>query len=242
MMLKPPMPTGNAQTDILNIRDYLFRLSAILEAAVTAPAAVSGTVTLTDTKAMEAVRQNAQELRSLIIKSADEITTYVDGKEGRYNSLYAAKSEFGEFRESVSEAMSEEYEMIQSLNSDLLNYQAAVNGQIIRGFINDPDNNGERVFGIAIARDLSVNAQSTASDGTNTYYELVSRTFGLYTSTGWQFWVNGRKAGWFDSTGDGILHVRKVVAEDFFQIGGKWQMKVKDGGAELEFVYIGENA
>lgn len=238
-MLKPPMLTGNAQTDILNIRDYLFRLSASLEAAATAPAAVSGTVTLTDTKAMEAVRQNAQELRSLIIKSADEITTYVDGKEGRYNSLYAAKSEFGEFRESVSKTMSDEYEMLQTLNSDMLTYQKAVNGQIIRGFI---DSDGERTFGVAIARDLSVNAQSTASDGTNTYYELVSRTFGLYTSTGWQFWVNGRKAGWFDSTGDGILHVRKVVAEDFFQIGGKWQMKVKDGGAELEFVYIGGTA
>ena len=57
------------------------------------------------------------------------------------------------------------------------------------------------------------------TDGGWSYYELSpGQTLGLYTSTGWQFWVNGRKVGWFDSA-DGMLHTVSQVVEEEIRIG-----------------------
>ena len=61
------------------------------------------------------------------------------------------------------------------------------------------------------------------------YYQLSSgQTFGLYTSTGWQFWINGWKKGWYDSV-DGMLHIANVAVENALQLGGQWQLVNSDG-------------
>lgn len=247
-LLKPPMLTGNQQADMQAIRDYLFRLAGSLEAVTAAPTAavsVSGSSQAVDKKTEKDIQKAADDLRSLIIKTADNITGYVNRKNNEYYSNFVANSVFGQYAETVDEhgdILDSQHTWIEQINSDLATYQRQVDGQIHRGFITDPDNNGSKVLGIAIAQNLSIDATQTATDGTHTYYKIETQNFGLYTASGWQFWINGRKAGWFDANGDGILHVRKVVAEDFFQISGKWQMKVKDAGAELEFVYIGGTA
>ena len=54
------------------------------------------------------------------------------------------------------------------------------------------------------------------------------QTLGLYTATGWQFWINGSKRGWFDSE-DGMLHVANIVVEDKLQIGDGWLMTTTGG-------------
>ena len=61
------------------------------------------------------------------------------------------------------------------------------------------------------------------------YYELApGQTLGLYTATGWQFWVNGSKRGWFDSR-DGRLHVISEVVEDGLQLGADWAVSTAGG-------------
>lgn len=247
-ILKPPMLTGNPQADMRSMRDYLFKLAVSLEAVTAAPTAsvmVSGSSQAVDQKTKDAIQKNADDLRSLIIKTAENITGYVNRKSNEYYSNFVAQSDFGQYAETVDEhgdILDSQHTMIEQIDSELMTYQKLVDGQIKRGFIADPDNNGSRVLGIAIAQNLSIDETQTATDGTHTYYKIETQNFGLYTASGWQFWINGHKAGWFDANGDGILHVRKVVAEDFFQISGMWQMKVKDNGAELEFVYIGGTA
>ena len=204
-----------------------------------------------DAEAIAAVRKNAQELQALIIKSAQEVKQYADSKTEAYNSLYVARSQFGDLLENYSNVIetmangvveSYHYESaISSLNNVVQNYFTTIDGQIRRGFIEDPDNQGDYILGIAISQNLQFDAEvDSRSDGTYTYYHLQSgQTFGLYTSTGWQFWINGDKVGWFNST-DGMLHVRKVVAEEILQISGKWQLKAGKYYKELEFVYIGD--
>jgi hypothetical protein len=60
------------------------------------------------------------------------------------------------------------------------------------------------------------------------YYELVpTQTLGIYTSTGWQFWVNGIKIGWFDSLDQQLHTVNQVVEGD--QQQGDWLITTTNG-------------
>ena len=107
----------------------------------------------------------------------------------------------------------------------------------------DPET-GEYVTGIAIAQALKFSGECGPSDARNpgdgyTYYYMNSgQTFGLYTSVGWQFWIDGYKKGWYNSQ-DGMLHVANVLVEQVLQIGSSWQVKSSADGSELEFLYVG---
>ena len=224
-----------------------------------------------DTKTVRDLRENAAQLKALIEKNADNITA-IDGKIGNaknytdgiadsltayvnqtkkdiisatQNTLksYVAESSFGEYRESVEEAINglvSKHDYEEEINALNQSFKTMINGQIVRGFTRDPgDPNGPPVLGIAISQELSFNADVVEEYEGHEYYELTCKTFGLYTSQGWQFWLNGQKVGWFDSTKSGLLHVKKVVAEDFLQISGEWQLKINHNEKELEFVYIG---
>lgn len=112
-------------------------------------------------------------------------------------------------------------------------YMTFMSGQIRRGFIRNPDYPtedpyNEFLFGIAISQSLEFEGEETAKEEEGQiYYELSSgQTFGFYTATGWQFWINGVRRGWFKSE-DGMLHVAQIVAEQSFQLG-KWEISVVD--------------
>ena len=196
------------------------------------------------------------ELRAIIDQGNQEVIEYVDSKEETYNQLYLAKSEFGTFQENVTSMIEttakgvvESYDYASSIQSaqrdiDLLqNYYTSIDGEIRRGIVEDPDT-GEYVTGIAIAQALKFSGECGPSDPLNpgdgyTYYYMNSgQTFGLYTSVGWQFWIDGYKRGWYNSQ-DGMLHVANVLVESILQIGGYWQVKGSTDGSELEFLYIG---
>ena len=156
---------------------------------------------------------------------------------------YLALSEFGEYQQEVlllieatAKQIVESYgflEMIQATNAelgemgdDLAAYVTEISGQIRRGFIEDPDTH-QTVLGIAISQQLQFTGQEM-TDGGWVYYELSpGQTLGLYTSTGWQFWVNGRKVGWFDSS-DGMLHTVSQVVEQDIHIGS-WAITASGG-------------
>ena len=49
-----------------------------------------------------------------------------------------------------------------------------------------------------------------------------------YTATGWQFWINGSKKGWFDSA-DGMLHAGNLQVEQLLQLGADWVLSTAGG-------------
>jgi len=197
------------------------------------------------------------ELQAIIEAGDNAVMSYVDSRTEVYNGLYLAISEFGQYKENVetqiqttAKGIVESYnytEQIVSLqeNIDLLqNYQTAIQGEIRRGLINDPDNPGSYITGIAISQNLQFTGETQTGDDGYTYYELASgQTFGLYTSTGWQFWIDGMKKGWFSSQ-DGMLHVANVLVEQSLQFGDSWIVKAGYGSTRyehiLEFKYIGD--
>lgn len=182
------------------------------------------------------------------------VTSYVDSKTQVYNSMFVAKSEFGTFQENITgmiettaRGVVESYDYASAIQSaqddiDLLqNYYTSIEGEIRRGIVLDPDTN-EYVTGIAIAQNLKFSGEcgpedpENPGDGNTYYYMNSGQTFGLYTSVGWQFWIDGHKKGWYNSQ-DGMLHVANIMVEEQLNVGGSW--KFSSNGAELEITYVG---
>ena len=199
------------------------------------------------------MRKSAAELRQLILKKADGLSgdieavgSYADGRIESLGEQYLARSEFGAFTENIESQIAntargvvESYGYSERIESNQANlellqtYVTDIDGEIRRGLVTDPAT-GETVTGIAIAQNLQFTGEvSRGSDGMN-YYTLSSgQTFGLYTSTGWQFWINGYRRGWYDSV-DGMLHIANVAVEDSLQLGGAWRLTA-DGGLGIKY-------
>lgn len=243
----PPILQGTAEQQLAAMRNYLVRLAeelqdglddetiseAVHRAVLSSSAGATG-------EARKEINENAQNLRQLIIKTADSIYSYVDEISQNLSSVYVAQSEFGTYQETVNTAIQqtarqtvESYDFqsqIDAVNSradSTDRFVTAIRGEIRRGLITDPVS-GETQMGIAISENLTFTGETEEENGL-TYYRLApGQTLGLYTATGWQFWINGSKKGWFDSE-DGMLHVANIVAEDKLQIGDGWLLTTTGG-------------
>ena len=256
---KPPILTGRGSQDLANLRDYLFRMSQSLtevsEGAVSVTYDKDGRQVLTpkssNDEALKAIKENAQELRSLIIKSADAVVAEMDSREEEYNGRYLAVSQFGTFEENLdariqtnARGVVEGYHYDSTISSmqDVLDlyqgYFTQINGEIRRGLVEDPDT-GDYVIGIVISQQCEFGAEvdhddpNYPGDGQEYWYVEPNQTFGLYTSMGWQFWINGVKRAWLSSL-DSMLHVSNIVVEQSL-IGGDWRMTFT-GGFGLKYV------
>lgn len=210
-----------------------------------------GTGTATD------AMKRAAALRALILKTAQEslegdaiLTESIGDLSHEMRQSFVARSEFGDYQlevitmiEATARQIVESYgylELIRATEAELgqmgqeiAAYELEITGQIRRGFLEDPDTH-QTVLGIAISQQLQFTGQEL-TDGGWVYYELSpGQTLGLYTSTGWQFWVNGRKVGWFDSS-DGMLHTVSQVVEQEIRMGD-WVLSRNNG---LGIKYLG---
>lgn len=273
----PPILSGNSAQQIAALRNYLVRMASQLNSAASAPAVTTAYVTadgrrvykngastapLSVDKAAdtEAVRKNAQELRQLILKTADglsgdieakneEARGYTDAQIYALGETYLGRSEFGAFTENIesqivnsARGVVEGYNFAQRIDSAqadlslIQSYITEIDGEIRRGLVEDPET-GENVTGIAISQNLQFTGEVSRGEDGRSYYRLASgQTFGLYTSTGWQFWINGYKRGWYDSV-DGMLHVANIVVENALSLGGTWRIVNENG---LGIKYTGE--
>lgn len=242
---QPPILSGKSEKDLKLLRDYLARMANKLEQAKderVIAEQVQAAVKAAGGGKNPNQQANAQAtaLKSLIIKTADEIYSYVDAINTSLSGIYVAKSDFGEYTETVETTIEqtakktvESYEFdaaITALNEQLKTqetYVTELRGEIQRGIIADPVT-GEEFLGIAISENLKFTGELKEENGL-TYYELSpGQTLGLYTSRGWQFWINGTRRAWLDSI-DGMLHVANIVIEDTLQGGEDWEISFSGG-------------
>ena len=245
-----------ARSDESEIVQTLERNPAVIQKAASsgAPGKTGGGF---GTGTAEDARRRAAALRALIIRTAREsrdgdalLTESIGELSHEMRQSYVAQSEFGEYQlevaaliEATAMQIVESYgylELIRATEAELgemgeliAQYQTEITGQIRRGFLEDPETH-QTVLGIAISQQLQFTGQEL-TDGGWVYYELApGQTLGFYTSTGWQFWVNGRKVGWFDSS-DGMLHTVSQVVEQEIRMGD-WALSAGNG---LGFQYLG---
>ena len=239
----PPILTGDALQQIAALRDYLVRRvrednaeSASRDAEQTSavrqpPLPKGGWPSEARSGGYNPAASAA--LRSLIVKTADLVEHHVEELRTELHEDYVAISDYGSYYETIESKVSqtargtvESYQYQEQIDA-LDQYTAQLSGQIRRGLITDPETQ-ETVLGIAISQDLRFTGQTQTEDGLE-YWELSpGQTLGLYTSTGWQFWINGSKRGWFDST-DGMLHVSQILVEDRLQHGADWLVTTAGG-------------
>lgn len=231
----PPQLQGSPEQQLVAMRDYLVRLAQSLEPVgrSAAAAAKTGAAAGAQEKAAEQIRSTANSLKALIIKTADEITAYTDSRVESFESLYVAKSDYGSYYNQIETQVAqtardtvESYHYTEAFG-EMNAYLTDLGGQIRRGVIEDPETH-EVHLGIAISEQLSFTGQ-TQTEGGLTYYELApGQTLGLYTSRGWQFWINGVRRGWFSSE-DSMLHLSNIVVENRLQFGSAWDVTNTNG-------------
>lgn len=258
----PPILSGSTQQQLAQLRDYLLRTVRRQNAEAAAPAAPGAPAARAAVQSAEEARTQAASLRALIVKTADaadsgaqealsraEVAQHSVGELQRHlESDYIARSDFGAYAQQVTadieataRAITESYryaELVSAaaaagVSDALTQYMTLIDGQLRRGYLTDPDT-GETVFGIAMSQKLRFTGSTQTVDG-ETCYELDgAQTFGLYTATGWQFWVGGRKIGWFDSA-DGMLHVTRLAAEQELRLGADW-LVTAEGGFGVRYI------
>lgn len=169
-----------------------------------------------------------------------EVTEYTDRQIDNLRSVYLAKSDFGSYSERINTQIEQTARgVVESYDYEELIEGAArtareaeralteLGGQIRRGILEDPET-GELHFGIAISEKLAFTGQTQQLEG-KTYYRLApGQTLGLYTSLGWQFWINGVKCGWFSSA-DSMLHVSNSIIENALRLGADWTISSQNG-------------
>lgn len=246
----PPILSGSEQQQLAALRDYLVRLSSSLNSAALAPADErQGTVK--NTKAAEnsgsgRSGQQEAELRALIIKTADTVQRRVDALSAALREDYLAISDFGEYTEQIgtlftatarqvveSYDFSSRIDALAAAGKETERHISSLRGELRRGIIEDPDT-GERALGIAISESLSFTGETVTENGVEYYCLSPGQTLGIYTSSGWQFWINGAKRGWFDSR-DGMLHVGSIAVEASLRIGADWLISC-DGGFGIRYL------
>ena len=242
MFERPPQLSGTEREQLRVLRDYLVRLAQSLERAQDAAIAVPASTQSprrTETEAT-AARRETGELRSLVVKTAERIERQVERLDAELHEEYLALSAFGAYRESVTalfeataRGVVESYAFasaLAALEERLGTTDSALStlrGEIRRGLITDPAT-GETALGIAIAEELRFTGVEREENGLR-YYELEpGQTLGLYTATGWQFWIGGAKRGWFDAR-DGMLHVANLAVESSLRLGGGWLLSAANG-------------
>ena len=254
----PPILKGSEQQQLASLRDYLVRLAQTLNAVESAPVVVStpkgisgsiGKQSSGTAQTIEELKKQASDLKSLIIKTADTINVRMDETVRNLESVYVAQSDFGEYQETVNTTIREtakdtieSYDygsQINTLNdglNSLQEYLTLINGEIRRGIILDPST-GQDVLGIAISQSLTFTAETTTEGGLVYHRIAANQTFGLYTSTGWQFWINGQKVGWFDSMAESALHVASIITETSIRFGQNWI--IDQSTNSIGFRYLG---
>ena len=256
MIEYPPILSGSERRQIAALRDYLVRVARSLDTAEQAaqPAAASARTSPQSgavSAQAEETRRETGQLRSLIVKTAqaldsrlgeqiDTVRRSVDSVGATLREDYLAVSDFGSYSaqarlemSAAARAVVEDYALLEKLETvegrcgELDSALSSLHGQIRRGLITDPET-GEQQMGIAIAEDLHFTGQVRTENGRE-YRELSpGQTLGLYTASGWQFWINGSKRGWFDSQ-DGQLHLSQLSAAGGIRLGADWLLTAAGG-------------
>lgn len=236
ILQSPPMLQGSQTQQLQDVRRYLFRLVEQLNNSLNsltednlAPEAVQAL----GSAARSAAEQTRADLKTLIIKNANEVTQTIEKITKELESTYVAKSDFGTFEERINNAITasaEGLEMEISSTSEILNsFIATSNGYIRQGVVaKDGD---VPILGIALGQDISVTGTTVDVDGKT--YETIdtSKNMSVWTTNKLSFFVNGLEVAHFANN---ALYVNNVETQSITFVN--WRVDDANG---LRFRWVG---
>lgn len=204
----PPTLQGNQVQQLADVRRYLFRLVEQLNTSAeqlgSAQAGGNGSAAAISAAGGTAggkTELNAaqEELKTLIIKTANTVRHEMDALTARLESEYVAQSEFGTFRETVANditasAMGLE-QSFKTYSEIMDNYITTTNGYIRQGVVGYEGL--APVIGIAIGQDIRVTGAKETVGGKE--YEVIDTTqnMSVWTAKKLSFYVNGSEVAYF---------------------------------------------
>ena len=232
----PNITANTEQGQLQQVKSYLHQLAQELNWALTSME--SGNSTNAVAKQASSVGVSKQEmttsyneLRSLIIKSADTVKAYSEAAEERYNSLYVAQSDFGTYTEQASQIIQENskaiesfYENMQEILTDIETLEHSVidvNANIKSGLLYT-DGSGVPVYGLEIG-------QRTKIDGVDVFDK-----FARFTSDRLSFYDHNSNEVAYIS--DRKLYINHVEVNSSFSMGGFMDTVQADGSIVTKWV------
>lgn len=174
-LIKPHIVEGSEREMLLQIRSYLYQMSEQLQNAFVAlqggagggnyfaMAGRSASSKNGSERKEKSPQQSFNELKALIINSADIVNAYSDKINKQLKDEYLAKSDFGEYREQTKTDISANaknitiwQEATESIRNDFETFQSSFNGYIKIGRFEDE---GDDAMGVEIGQ--SKDAETT---------------------------------------------------------------------------------
>lgn len=220
---RPNINAPTTEGQLSQIKSYLYQLTNQLNFAIKSTESISS-ATVQDQSGNEvSADANAEKtffkIKDLIIKSADIVNAYSETISKKLAGKYVAKSDFGTFEqatnaqfEATSESITQNYESIQSVKSDVanLNELRKDNCYIKTGWLDD----NETIAGVEIGKTSEV-------DG------VTETRFAQFTTNKLVFFDDtGRELGSFS---DYRLYVNVIVVREKLQFEGGYILDPTNG-------------
>lgn len=236
----PPALRGDEAAQLGQIHNWMFQLAEQLNVALNS--IDSGNMTDTARQVLDSsatkeelnadLQMQREQLKALIIKTADIVRNEFDVQYAQFQSDYVAQSEFGVYKENVDRQITdtaqgtlETYAAQIGLESylkdsvDFSEWKAETSGFIRKGFIYEEE--GVPVLGIAIGQDI---ATKYIIDGVE-QFDVSNKNMGFFTSKGLEFYVNGLKVATFTNE---AMHITDAKISGKLTIGN-WEISQRKG-------------
>lgn len=240
----PPALIGSEAQQLTQMRSYLFRISEMLNSAMTEQHVVLEEAVRQQSEAVssdvfaEEIDAQYNKLKSLIVKTADVVRAEMDMVETQLRQQYIAKSEWGTYAENIhsdivatADKVVQQYDYDAKISevaagvADFEAYKIQTSGYIQSGIIGY-DDDGFPVIGIAIGQDLK---SREVTIGGEVYSEIdMTKNLATYTSERITFWQNGIEVAYISNSKMGIttVHIKGKII-----MGDDWEMSHTNGYA-----------
>ena len=245
----PASPAGSLRQQVMQQYAYLFQMAQQLNLAleqleqaesgtVRAAGAASGGAAAGGTKLAAADRQY-QKLRSMIVKTADQVRHSREELTARLQEEYVAVSDFGSYVASLSayleanpEAVTQYYSFFSDLKADVeavdaafRHYKVDTEGYIRTGIVSY--DGAVPVYGVAVGQDLVCREV----DGQQVVEQNNFRA--VFTATRLSFWQDATEVAYVSNN---RLYITNITVLGSIAIGD-WSVEAAESG--LAFRWIG---
>lgn len=226
MNLRFPNIQGDTRAQLEAIKSYLYQLTQELNYGLQAAPSVQTTQTAPTKKPQE----QFNDIKALIIKSADIVNAYSEAISQRLEGVYVAQSDFGTYAEETAaqlsanaQAIEQKYENVQQLFTQLEQSMVEVNAHINTGLLYYAED-GTPVYGMEIG-------QRTWKDGEEIFYK-----FARFTADKLAFYDQaGTEAAYIS---DGHLRIPNALVELSLTRGGYTEQIGADGSTVERWVGV----